>query len=613
MEHEIKVFYTTQVGIKEPMKIELRIPNYCGFVNSAKAVFNRYGEKPGQAGECILSYDVEKSNNETSTFVGTREFDQVGYVTFYIEIYVNEVPKAIKIDPISLEPTFATMSDNMPFFEMSVFHRNIQAPDGIAGGIMYQIFLDTFYSEEKSNLVEWSRFPKWEPDPDGEYRNDYFYGGDIKGIIHKVHYLQSLGVTILYLTPVFESPSQHRYDISNYEAIDKRLGTWEDLKHLKEALNNVGIKLILDCVFNHSSNENPLVETVPEIYDWEEKYTRAKTWSGFANMYEFNKSHPDYYVRLGQWLDKYYDYCDGIRLDLAELLPDEVLTFIKSHFASKYVLGEVWPNAVKGANRGFLLGFELDAVMNYQYPNAIYRYLRYGNYRYFRRIVVNEVYNLYPRPLLDICPIFLSSHDIPRIPNILVGEFMKEDPMFSNIWDMEKNSEWFDGCNFKTYRFRKWEFEHDERFDKDLAFKLQKLAVFMQYTLPGMPSVFAGDEMGVSGYKDPFNRKPMPWHSMDGRVYSYYAQMGKFRGKYANVFAHGDLEIFKIDKHICVYRRENMIFVVNRTAEPRKVGDYVNGKTIVYNAYNGERVEYEVEKSLFIDHILGAYNAVALV
>ena len=255
---------------------------------------------------------------------------------------------------------------------------------------------------------------------------------------------------------------------------------------------------------------------------------------------------------------------DGIRLDVADNLPDRVLIFIKEHFGL-YVLGEVWKNAVLGDSRDFLIGDKLDGVMNYQTAIAIYRYLRWGNFGNFKQIM--RELELYPPQSLDVSPIFLSSHDTPRISNNLVGDFMQADPRFETTWAMEQNDYWLVNGAFDTYKFRSWEYEHDS-IPNDrarLARSLKKLAVFMQYTLPGLPSIFAGEEAGVVGFKDPFNRKPFPWDNIDQDMYEFYATMGDFRISHRQVFA--DSRNFKVlggDEQKAFYRRGEMRFTVNK-------------------------------------------------
>ena len=443
---KILFYYTSPVKTGELMQVKLRMPNDLGFVNEASLKFNRRGEPPGTEATCELMFDESHSSNKSgySTFVGKIRFETPGYRTFYVKIRINEVEKTLKYD-YETGNAVLTNADNPEFWEMFVYLSSFKTPSNIKGGIVYQIFVDTFCSKDlpnhlKERVVSWGTYPKWQKDPDGVFRNNQFYGGNLKGIIEKLPYIKSLHTTVIYLTPIFSSPSSNRYDISNFMEIDEMVGTWEDLRQLHEKANQMGMSLILDLVFNHASSENNWIKQDPEMFAWIQKYSVAKCWWGYKHLTEFNQNSPSYLLKLAICLSKYKEYVDGIRLDVADNLWDLTLKFIRVIFG-KYILGEVWKNAITGDYREFLYGEELDGVMNYQFPNSIYRWIRWGNAINFRQ-VIGGICKLYPKEALDVSPIFLSSHDIPRIPNILVGDFMQEDTNYENIWDMEKNPYW---------------------------------------------------------------------------------------------------------------------------------------------------------------------------
>lgn len=287
-------------------------------------------------------------------------------------------------------------------------------------------------------------------------------------------------------------------------------------------------------------------------------------------------------------------------MDVADNLPDFTLKLIRKLFR-KFIIGEVWKNAVTGDFREFLFGDELDSNMNYQFGIAIYRYVRYGNYKNFRHIV-KKICKLYPKEALMASAIFCTSHDIPRMPNILVGDFMKEGIEYETPWDMEKDSYWFTNGIFDTDKFRQWEFDHDQipKEILELALNMQAVTLFLQYTLPGLPSIFAGDEAGVMGYKDPMNRKPFPWNNIDPRFFELYKMMGELRNRYHETFAGTDFRIIEVDEKKLIYKRDNLIFVLNRTSENIWIGDY-NIKSASFALKNVEE-----------EHVLCAYNAVVI-
>ena len=593
----ILVEYNSPVSTSEPLRITLRIANQLGYVNDVKALFNRNGEPPGAERKVFLEYDHARSKDGFSFFTGEAKFMTPGYRTFFIQLRINGIVHEIRYDPNSEEAVFSR-DPKHEFWKTFVYYSFFETPDWIKGGIMYQIFVDTFHSENlpehlKEKVVSWYTPPKWKHDPDGTYRNNQFYGGNLRGIISKLQYIKSLGVTVIYLTPIFKSPSSNRYDTDDYTEIDEMVGTWEDLDELHKKANDLGIAIVVDVVFNHSGKDNKLLKEDPDLYDWHHKYTKPKCWWGYEHLVEFNKYHEKYFIHLSEWLNKYKDYMDGIRLDVADSLPDFVLKFIRGNFP-KYILGEVWKNAIIGEFREFFHGDELDAVMNYQFANAIYRYVRWGNGKYFKRIM-HDVKFLYPPQALDASPIFLSSHDIPRKETNLVGDFMKESLGYENNWDIDKDSYWNDEHGrFDTNKFRTWEALHDEvpSDKKELARKLHKLAVFVQYTLPGLPSIFAGDEAGVWGYKDPFNRKPFPWDNIDKELYQFYCMMGRFRIGYRDLFSNSkNFELIKANEQKLVYKWNEYLIVVNRTADVMYLtAEQISGKKVVFSLHPDEKL-----------------------
>lgn len=582
---EVEVIIENKITLDEDFKIKLCLSNKLGFAKDIVAYFNKNGEEPGKEGKSIFEYSADDSTNEYSVFYSKIRFEKIGYKTFYIELNLNDEAKCIKYNSKD-EKAIIASKDEYDYWEIFVYYSSFKTPEWIKGGIMYQIYVDTFCSKDlpkklKNKVVKWNAEPKWRPDEDGKYRNDQFYGGNLKGIISKLPYIKSLNVNVIYLTPIFKSPSSNRYDISDYEMIDEMVGTWKDLDNLHKKANKMGMKIVIDCVFNHSSNENQLFIDKPDIYDWKEKYVEPKCWWDYKHLIEFNKFNTEYLDYLSGWLKKYEKYVDGIRLDVADCLPDYTLKHIRKNFG-KYILGEVWKNAITGDYREFLVGDELDGIMNYQFANAIYRYVRWGNWNNFLQII-EKICKLYPNESLEVSPIFLSSHDIPRIPNILVGDFMKESSNYENVWDMEQDDYWITNDKFDTVKFRTWEMENCQVPDEklELSNKLMKIAVFLQFTLPGLPSIFAGDEAGVTGFKDPTNRKTFPWDNIDNEKLGFYKEIGEFRKKYKKNFSKSKFRILEIDENKIIYKRDKLIFVVNRSDKDIFI-DKLFKKNVVY-------------------------------
>ena len=249
----------TPVQTGEQLTISLRIPNSFGYVKDVEVLFNRYGESTGAEKVHRMEYNGFGSTNDYSIFETNVTFNSPGYRTFVIQLKIDGKNKYIQYD----EKTDASVltevnASGYNYWEIFVYHSSFKTPVSIKGGIMYQIFVDTFCCESpseetKKKIVDWNCDVKWKPDDDGAYRNDQFYGGNLKGIIERLPYIKSLGVNSIYLTPIFKSPSSNRYDTEDYEKVDEMVGTWEDLKELHEKANKLGISLIIDVVFNHSS------------------------------------------------------------------------------------------------------------------------------------------------------------------------------------------------------------------------------------------------------------------------------------------------------------------------------------------------------------------------
>ena len=228
--------------------------------------------------------------------------------------------------------------------------------------------------------------------------------------------------------------------------------------------------------------------------------------------------------------------------------------------------------------------------------------MRWGNYKNFLEII-EGIYNLYPQEALLASPIFLSSHDIPRIPNIMVNPLMKESVCYENVWDIDKCNQWLneDG-SFNTVRYRAWQVENEKLSPEEfaLAFALQRLAVFLQYTIPGLPSIFAGDEIGMLGLKDPTNRKTIMWDNINQEMYQFYCEIGEFRIKYRETFSKANFKFLIVNEKYLVYRRGNLTLIVNRTPED-----------LYMEVYNFKKNVFSLSKYVG-EHVLPPYGAVAI-
>ena len=415
-------------------------------------------------------------------------------------------------------------------------------PDWAQGATMYQIFPDRFHKSGKCDLTgklepytvhdNWSEEVHWQPEPDGRVLNNDFYGGNFKGITEKLDYIAGLGATVIYLNPVGKSFSSHRYDTGDYKTPDPMLGTMEDFTALCEAAHARGMKIILDGVYSHTgsdslyfnreghfdgkgayqSKESPYYSWFT-FYHWPNRY---RSWWDFDTLPTVNKMDPAFveYIITGNdsviahWLNA---GCDGFRLDVADELPNEFLTLLRQQVAKikpdAMVIGEVWEDASNkvayGEHRRYFVDDQVDGVMNYPLRTAIINFLRERDDGYGLYTTVMSIAENYPKHAFLTNMNCLGTHDSPRILTALMDDF--------------------DGSREEKAK-RKL-----SRQQYDVAQERLLMASFLQYMLPGTPSIYYGDEAGMEGYKDPFNRRTYPWGREDQDLLSHYRQLGRLR------------------------------------------------------------------------------------
>lgn len=473
-------------------------------------------------------------------------------------------------------------------WQLTVFESQYQTPDWLSGGIMYQIFPDRFYRSgtTKYNVPQdrylhqrWGSQPEWRPNHQGEITNSDYFGGDLEGIIQKLDYLQSLGITCIYLNPIFEAHSNHRYDTADYTKVDPLLGTKEDFKRLCKEANKRGMHIMLDGVFNHTgsdsiyfnrkgryqtlgayqSQESPYYDWY-QFYQWPEQYA---CWWNFETLPNVNETNETYnaYINgtdgvIQTWLKA---GADGWRLDVADELPDLFLDDItkaaKQVKPTSMILGEVWEDASNkmayGQRRRYLLGKQLDSVMNYPFREAIIGFLTGKNPAEMMELIMT-VLEHYPPSAIHLLMNHIGTHDTERILTVLGGEPLNG-----------RDREWQSKTKLSQ-----------EQRSKGLA--LLKLASLMQYTLPGIPCVYYGDEAGMEGYRDPFNRGCFPWGHEDAELVNWYRSLGKIRHS-CEVLKQGTLEPYYADDDCFVYVRsdeavgQKLLVAVNRTAQRKQL------------------------------------------
>lgn len=562
--------------------------------------------------------------------------------------------------------SFTSDSTRNVHLQLTVYERKYEEPAFLEGGLFYHVFVDRFYrgkdqriaeelgeqspSEEMAYLCQsdpvksryflrkkdewfdnyrersivlrddWGGEPVWQPDLHKEILNNDFFGGNLAGIREKLPYLQELGVSCLYLSPIFEAYSSHKYDTGNYSKIDVMFGDEEEFSALCREAKEAGIAVMLDGVFNHTGADS-LYFNKYGSYDsngaWNSPDSPYRSWFRFGENNSYlswwgidtlptvaknSQEEQEYlfgengvirkWIRLG---------AAGWRLDVVDELPDEFLKKLvkaaKSEREDAVVLGEVWEDASNkiayGVRREYFQGEELDSVMNYPWKDAIISYLRDGNAQGLADRV-DQICHNYPKEVLSCLMNPLGTHDSMRILTALGCQSLEE-------MSRERKARSFlsEGEYVKAYR-------------------LLKLASLMQMTLPGVPCIYYGDEAGMEGYNDPFNRRCYPWGREDGQLLAWYHALSALRKSHRYFFAQTDCSVLCYEDGLFgfvrkgkdrsgsrgrISRKEHILMVyVNRGKEEACIPLYEEE----YQDYGGKwtnLLEGKTEEEIYLGHM----------
>ncbi len=485
-------------------------------------------------------------------------------------------------------------------FQITVYDKDFKTPDWFKDSVMYQIFPDRFFCGERlpKKREEYVVHKDWyepfayqnHPYEAGPACND-FYGGNLKGIEEKLPYLKELGISVIYLNPIFDAYSNHKYDTADYSKIDPMFGTEEDFISLCKEGEKQGIRIILDGVFSHTGSDSVYFNKYGNYGATEGAYRndnspyrawyqmsddrRYESWWGCTNLPNINETEPtylDYILRdrdaiIKKWLRL---GASGWRLDVADELPDSFIKILrkeaKSEKSDSVIIGEVWEDASNKVSysqqREYLLGDELDSVMNYPFKDSMIGFIMGSiGAEQFSNNIMNIIEN-YPKEVLYSLMNIAGTHDTARIKTVLGGQ---------NIPDNLSNEE-------------KWRFSLDGQ-EETLAINRQMLMAFMQMTFVGVPCVYYGDEIGMEGLSDPYNRKPYTWRRINPELLRFYKDMIKLRndnqfiktGEFTPLYAKDGVFVYMREisggKDVFGRRAENGagIFAVNCTNFPQTV------------------------------------------
>lgn len=530
-------------------------------------------------------HDIYSVSLDTEELCGN-----VGYGLFYYELLL-----------LRGNDTLFTHSRNNLDLELSpkegarlrmlVYEKGYSTPMSFGHGVMYHIFVDRFYRGEGEDVdaircredarmnPDWDHgIPEYASVQGGHLKNNEFFGGTLFGVAQKLDYLSELGVKAVYLSPIFEAYSNHKYDTANYFKVDEMFGGEKALDELICEAGKRGIGIILDGVFNHTGDNSV-------YFNKYGKYGDGGAYNDSSSPYKdwyFFKEWPDKYeswwgIDVLPKLDLSNDSCrdmitgengvirryirrgvSGFRLDVADELNDRTLDEIRAGAKAEsggeaVIIGEVWENACDkiayGKRRRYFSGRQLDSVMNYPLRNAIMDFCRYGDAESLYDTLV-EIYSSYPRIVSDKLMNLLGTHDTERITTVLGSELSE-----------------LEGSNDEL-AVRRLSLQ-----SREFAIKLLKIASVIQYTVYGIPSVFYGDEVGLEGYHDPFCRMPFPWSECDSgdraEILAHYKALGRIRNENECYF-DGDFYIIDRGESHLAFAREKgeslILTVVNRGA-----------------------------------------------
>ncbi len=422
--------------------------------------------------------------------------------------------------------------------QVLVYNEKYASPEWLVGGVMYQIFPDRFARggnvtrrEDAVYDDDWDNgIPEYPQNVGEAFPNNKHFGGTLYGVVKKLDYLASLGVNCIYLNPIFEAYSNHKYDTADFLSVDKSFGGDEALKTLVDKAHEHGMAVILDGVFNHVGDDSIYFDAYHKFgtgacSDYNSKYrewfifrdypNEYESWWGIRNLPKINRCES--YIRFitEEVIPKYMQMgVDGWRLDVVDELEgsflERITKAIKSFKKDAIIIGEVWEDAsckiAYDQRKRYFRGRQLDSVTNYPIRNAIIEFVKYGNSEFLVN-TIQTLYKNYPPYKLATVMNFLGSHDTERITTVLGGDDDMGEPN---------------------------EVLAHKRLSAEARAKTKELlhqAYLLLASLPGVPCIFYGDEIAMEGYHDPFNRRPFPTSGFDDDFSDLFKKINHLRAK----------------------------------------------------------------------------------
>ena len=532
----------------------------------------------------------EKSRENYSTYHVTFEPFNTGLYFYHFEVHFDSFYVYLKNN--KLDGKLVNSKEDLPDWQLTVYDKNFTTPDWYKGSIMYQIFPDRFKRSKKytakiaKNENVRIRHENWNSIPHSSithknYGAKDFLMGNLLGIEEEKEYFKKLNIESIYLNPIVESPENHRYSTSDYFKVDPYFGTNEQFEKFCKEFKDDNIRIILDGVFSHTGSDSIYFNRYNNYdsigaynsqnspyYSWFNFINfpnEYHSWWGFDNLptvIKENKEYSDFINNKDSGVINFWQKLGiaGWRLDVADEFPDEFLDRIRE--SAKYydkdalIIGEVWEDATNkisyNTRRRYFLGDQLDSVMNYPWKNAIINFVKNKNAEDFTLEVLKLVEN-YPRPALDAVMNLLGSHDTERVLTMLAFDNPEDVPVHDR----------------PTYKMS------NEQYAK--AKELLKYASFIQFTLPGVPCIYYGDEIGMYGFRDPYNRLGFTHNDKDEDLLNHYIELSNFRNKNKDDFIT-NFEFIYTNNKCVAYRRNNVLCVVNLDSKAHFIKNFSGEK-----------------------------------
>ncbi len=524
-------------------------------------------------GEHMINMDLAQAHE--NRFIYEAEFttaEYYGLIRYYFILKKHEKTFFYGNNSRQLGGVGQIYSNPPPSYQITVFKEGTSTPNWLKEGIMYQIFVDRFYNgcEDKVILnpkpgslihAHWDNNPVYIRDLEkGDVVRWDFFGGNLLGILKKLSYFKELGVNILYLNPIFESPSNHKYDTADYKKIDAMFGDNSFFIQLAAIAKKMGIKIILDGVFSHTGSDSIYFNkegSYPSLgayqskespyYSWyrfDEFPDTYDSWWGVDSLPNVNELEPTYrkfiiddedsvsklWIKLGS---------KGWRLDVADEIPGEFLKHlrkaVKEADPQAILIGEVWEDASNkvsyGEEREYLFGDELDSVTNYPFRKIFIDFFLGNNDAWDVHFQLMSLYENYPLEHFYSTMNLIGSHDVARVLT-LVSEMPAEDTLTQK--EKVKIQITPEQMRFGIARV--------------------KALALVQMTFPGCPCIYYGDEAGLTGYADPLCRKTYPWGNENKELLNWYKKVVALRNSYDSLKT-GSWDSFVVNKDIYGYVR----------------------------------------------------------